>query len=58
VFPHKTFHQGKTLKSGQKYVIRDDVMFSLTETVKLEDEEKQTEDHENYEDYILENEIH
>jgi len=55
VFPHKTFHEGKTLKSGQKYVIRDDVFYTLTETVKLDQDKKEESSGENYQ---LENEIH
>jgi len=32
VFPHKTLHEGNTLKSGHKYVIRTDVMYSCDNT--------------------------
>jgi len=55
VFPHKTFHKGETLKSGQKYVIRDDVMFTLVNKEIYGGEEKE---HSSGEENYLENEVH
>jgi len=31
VFPHRTLHEGNTLLSGHKYVIRTDVMYSISQ---------------------------
>jgi len=56
VFPHKTFHEGKTLKSGQKYVIRDDVMYTLVNKEGTEEEREQSSGEGN--DHYLENEVH
>jgi len=33
IFPHKTLHEGNSLSSGHKYVVRDDIMYKLVKTI-------------------------